>query len=243
MIVLVKKSNMLLIGLVFLLLVAIYSLNIGNDRTVSVTNDEKVQRIVVLDAGHGGEDPGAVSDYSGIKEKDVNLIIAKKAKELLENEGYKVLLTREEDVLVYEPGTQRMFQKRKQDLLKRKKMMDESGADAVVSVHLNKFEQTQYHGAQVFFPHNSPDSTKLAVSIQKSIKETADPRDYRQALVRGKVNELPIIIFRDLKVPTVVVECGFLSNVEEDSRLASEEYQGKLALAIKQGIVNYFNAK
>lgn len=240
MIVLVKKNNIVLIGLIFLLLITIYSLNVGVDRTASVIKEQDAQRTVILDAGHGGEDPGAVSDYSGLKEKDINLKIVFKVKELLEQENYKVILTREEDKLDYPPETKGIFYKRKNDLLKRKKIMDEAGGDIVVSIHLNKFEQTQYFGAQTFFPHNSPESTKLAVSIQKALKEIADPNNTREALVRGKPNELPIVILRDLKTPTAIVECGFLSNPEEDKKLGSEEYQNKLALAIKEGIVAYF---
>lgn len=244
MLIVVRKSNVILVGLVFLLLIVIYGLNVGVQNTTPVTNDpQSSEHTVVLDAGHGGEDPGAVSNYSGIKEKDINLIIVKKTRELLEKDGYKVILTREDDVLQYEPGTSRIFYKRVQDLTNRKKVMDESSADVVVSVHLNKFDQVQYHGAQVFYPHDSQDSTKLGISIQNAVKEIADPENTRLALVRGKKAELPIMIFRNLKTPTVVLECGFLSNTLDDQRLGTDEYQNKLALSIKKGIIDYFAAK
>lgn len=239
MIIVLKKTNIILVGLVFLLLVTIFSLNYGREKTAAVTNNQAQQKTIILDPGHGGEDPGAVSDYSGIKEKDINLKIALKIKELLEKENFKVLMTREEDKLEYEPGTSNIIQKRKQDLIRRKKMMDEAGADAVVSIHLNKFPQTQYYGAQTFYPPNSPESQKLAESIQSSLREKVDPENKRQALVKKE----RIIILRDLKTPTAIVECGFLSNKEEEKKLATDEYQYKIAQAIKGGIINYFKQK
>jgi len=244
MIILIRKKNAAMIGLVFILLLAIYSINQNYSGLEPVTNvpeggNETKTYTVVIDAGHGGEDPGAVSDFSGIKEKDINLIIAFKTKQILEQSGYKVIMTRQEDILQYEPGTTKIFYKRVQDLLKRKKTIDESGAQAAVSIHLNKFEQTGIKGAQVFYPHDSAESTLLAAAIQKAVKEIADPDNTRQALVKGKKNEKPIILFRDLKIPTVVVECGFLSNAEDEKRLANETYQNKLAQAIAKGIDDY----
>jgi N-acetylmuramoyl-L-alanine amidase len=237
MIVVIKKNNILLVGLVFLLLIAIYSLNTGEIRSVAVTNDQNMQKTIILDPGHGGEDPGAVSDYSGIKEKDINLKIAFKVRELLEKEGFKTILTREEDVLVYDPATTNITQKRKQDLLRRKKIMDEGGADIVVSIHMNKFDETQYYGAQTFYPPGSSESQKLALSIQKQLREKVDPSNKRESLVKKE----PIIILKDYKTVTAIVECGFLSNPEEERKLNTEEYLDKIASAIFEGITNYFS--
>ncbi|GAE89466.1 N-acetylmuramoyl-L-alanine amidase CwlD [Acetivibrio straminisolvens] len=237
MILVIKKDKIALIALIFLLSVAVISLNIASGQNaVEVANDDTGKRTVVIDAGHGGEDPGAVSDYSGLKEKDVNLIIAKKVRELLEAENYNVIMTREEDVLNYKEGTQGYTSKRGQDLTARKKLIDESGADIAVSIHLNKFSQTQYHGAQVFFPPRSEESKRLADIIQKSLRDNVDPENKREALVK----DTKLIILKNLKVPTVIVECGFLSNQEEEKKLADKDYQEKLAIAIKEGIVKYF---
>lgn len=236
MVVIIRKSNIVLVGLTFLLLITVFSLNVGANEAKPVTSDQSAQKTILLDPGHGGEDPGAVSDYSGIKEKDVNLSVALKVRELLQKDGFKVLMTREEDILVYDPETRNIVQKRKQDLLRRKKMMDEAGADIVVSIHLNKFPETQYYGAQTFFPPGSAESQKLASSIQKSLREMVDPNNKRVSLVKKE----PIIILRDYKTNTAIVECGFLSNPEEEKRLGSREYQDKIAEAIKEGIKNYF---
>lgn len=230
-----KRNNILLIGMIFVLAIALYTLNPGRGKA-SPANSNNTQKTVLLDAGHGGEDPGAVSDYSQIKEKDINLNIVFEIKRLLEAENYKVILTREEDKLQYQEDTTNIVQKRKQDLLRRKKMMDEAGADIVVSIHLNKFPQTKYFGAQTFFPPDMPQSQKLAMSIQKSIRENLDPSNKREALVKKE----PIIILKDCKTTSVVVECGFLSNQEEEQKLQTKEYQDKTAFAVKEGIKAYF---
>jgi N-acetylmuramoyl-L-alanine amidase len=236
MIIVVKKSNVILIGLIFMLLAAIYSLNIGAEEGAVTAAGTEVQRTVVLDAGHGGEDPGKVSGYSDLKEKDINLKIAFKVKELLEKENYKVIMTREEDKLVYTEGTTNIYDKRKQDLTQRKKIMDESGADIVVSIHLNGFPEAKYYGAQTFYPPNSEKSLKLANSLQNSLRELVDPGNKRQPQEKKD----PIVILKDLVTPTAIVECGFLSNAEEEKKLGTEEYQAKLAGAIVDGIKNYF---
>ncbi|HOQ36934.1 MAG TPA: N-acetylmuramoyl-L-alanine amidase [Acetivibrio sp.] len=236
MILVLRKDKIALIALVFVLTITFISINIGPGFNALQVTNTNVNGTVVIDAGHGGEDPGAVSDYSGLKEKDVNLIIAKRVKELLEAENFKVIMTREEDVLNYKEGTQRYTSKRAQDLMNRKKKIDESGADIAVSIHLNKFSQTQYYGAQVFFPPRSQESQELAETIQKALREKVDPGNKREALVKDN----KLIILRDLKVPTVIVECGFLSNRQEEQKLADADYQEELAQAIKDGIVEYF---
>lgn len=236
MIIILRRDKVILIGLLLLLSAIIYTLRPQNDSTSVSASDSALKKIVLLDPGHGGEDPGAVSDYNDLKEKEINLYIAQKAKELLEAEGFTVLMTREEDILQYSEGTKGIKKKREQDLRKRKKMMDECGADIVVSIHLNKFGQSQYKGAQVFFPPRSAESKKLAECLQKAVRETLDPDNKREALV----NNTQIIIFRDLKTPTALIECGFLSNREEEQKLATKEYQDKLALTIKEGIIKYY---
>lgn len=236
MILVLRKDKIALITLVFVLSIILISINIGSKfNAVEVTNTN-VKGTVVIDAGHGGEDPGAVSDHSGLKEKEVNLIIAMRVKELLEAENYGVVMTREEDVLNYREGTRGYDNKRAQDLMNRKKRIDESGADIAVSIHLNKFSQTQYYGAQVFFPPRSQESKELAEIIQKALREKVDPSNKREALVKDS----KLIILRNIKVPTVIVECGFLSNQQEEQKLSDKDYQEQLAQAIKEGIVQYF---
>ncbi|QNU67532.1 N-acetylmuramoyl-L-alanine amidase [Ruminiclostridium herbifermentans] len=245
MIVVIRKKNVFFLALLLLFSVTVFSIGFavdyskpvtGESEQVPMTEQAAVTRTVILDAGHGGEDPGAVSDYSGLKEKDVNLNIVMLIKDLLEKDNYKVILTRDSDQLVYGTETKNILQKRREDLTRRKQIMDESGADIVVSIHLNKFAQTKYHGAQTFFPPNSPTSQKLATEIQNSIRLNVDNTNDRVALVKKD----QIMILKNLKTTTVIVECGFLSNADEEKKLATEEYQGKLAKAIKVGIDSYF---
>ena len=245
MIVVIRKKNVFFLALLLLFSVTVFSIGFAVDYSKPVTGDSEqkpiteqaaVTKTIILDAGHGGEDPGAVSDYSGLKEKDVNLNIVMLIKDLLEKDNYKVILTRDSDQLVYGTETKNILQKRREDLTRRKQIMDESGADIVVSIHLNKFAQTKYHGAQVFFPPNSPNSQKLANEIQNSIRLNVDNTNDRVALVKKD----QIMILKNLKTTTVIVECGFLSNSDEEKKLSTEEYQGKLSKAIKGGIDSYF---
>ncbi|OPZ94221.1 MAG: Germination-specific N-acetylmuramoyl-L-alanine amidase precursor [Firmicutes bacterium ADurb.Bin419] len=237
MILIIKKDKIVFAAIILAIAIAAFSFVSGMEpETLKTTNNEPKSRIIILDAGHGGEDPGAVSEYNGVREKEINLYIASKVKELLEAENFKIIMTREDDILQYAEGTTNIIQKRKQDLIRRKKMMDESGADLVVSVHLNKFTEAKYFGAQVFFPPNSPESKLAAECIQKSLRENVDPNNKREAMLK----KAEIIILKNLRTPTVIVECGFLSNAQEEQRLASVEYQDKLAVAIKEGIMKYY---
>lgn len=237
MIIVLKKDHLALLSLLCVMGVCLYLFGtVGVEEKAVASADKKT---IIIDAGHGGEDPGAVSDISGVCEKDVNLAIAKAVEGLLKKDGYKILMTRTEDKLEYPADTTGYTAKRKADLTRRKEFIDASEACIAVSIHLNKFQKTQYWGAQTFYPHNSDESKRLAECIQAQIKKTADPSNERAALVRGKPNDLPIMIFRDLVKPTVVVECGFLSNTEDEKRLNTKEYQDKLAVAIKDGIIEY----
>lgn len=240
MVILINRKKLTFISLALLITVIGLGISFIDKNQEIVASGSIVNNpIVLLDAGHGGEDPGAVSDYSDIKEKDINLSIAKKVQSLLSSQNIATNMTRDEDKLIYTPETTNIVQKRRQDLLRRKKMMDENNSGIVVSIHLNKFPQTQYFGAQTFFANNSPDSQVLACCIQKKLQEIVDPSNTREALLKKE----PIIILKNVKTPTVVVECGFLSNPEEEKKLASNEYQDKLALAICEGIKDYFKSK
>lgn len=251
MILVLKRKNLMLAAIATVLTIAIFgvNLNLGGKNadkdadknlnlnliptTVNVSGEGKV---VVLDPGHGGEDPGATSKFSDLKEKDLNLKIALKTKALLEQSGYKVIMTRSEDVLKYEGDPGSMTQKRKMDLLSRKKVMDESQADIVVSIHLNGFGEAKYFGAQTFFTKNSKSSQKLAILMQKALKDKVDPQNKREALVKKD----DIIITKNCKVTTIIVECGFLTNEQEEKSLRDEGYQNKLCDALKYGIDMYF---
>ena len=202
--------------------------------TVSV-NLPVYGRTVVIDPGHGGFDGGAVSD-TGIVEKDINLKISLYLKKLFESGGSKVIMTRTDDKALNSDEEGSIKNKKRQDLLKRREITNNSGADLMISVHLNKFEQSQYKGAQVFFEPNFAESKKLATSIQKSLKDNLDKSNTRMQMPI----DLSKLQFKDLSVPSVIVECGFLSNHDEALLLETDEYQRKAALAIYLGVLEFY---
>lgn len=248
MILIMKRTNIILGSLILILTLAIIGINIvigsepDNKQTVDVNTVPTLTttgKVIVLDAGHGGEDPGAVSSFSGACEKDITLQIAQNAKTLLEKAGYTVIMTRSEDILVYDDENLSMTAKRRQDLLKRKQIMDESNAEIVVSIHLNAFTDRQYWGAQVFYTKESLSSKKLAICLQDSMRAFLDENNQREALLKSE----DIIITKDCKVTTVIVECGFLSNEAEEKKLIDPTYQQSVADAIKAGIDAYFTVE
>lgn len=193
-------------------------------------------KVILLDAGHGGIDPGALSDDESVEEKDINLQITLKLRELLESSGCLVLLTREDDVSLYEESLDKTTrQKYNENLKNRKKMIEESGVDAFVSVHLNKFEQSKYYGAQTFYPQGQDDSKLLSKFIQDELKRVVDETNQREVKPSND-----IYLLKDNKIPSVLIECGFLSNEKESKLLNDEKYQEKVAWAIYAGIQKYF---
>ena len=183
---------------------------------------------VVIDPGHGGVDGGAEAD-DGTPEKNINLNIALKLKQLAENGGWNVIMTREEDTGLYSEQNSTIRSKKTEDLKKRKEIFDSSAADAAVSIHLNSYTADRsVRGAQVFYADGSEESKMLAECIQNQMKNR------RRAMAKSDV-----LILQQAKVPTVIAECGFLSNYEESRKLRTDEYQNKLAKNIYSGIKNY----
>lgn len=183
---------------------------------------------VVIDPGHGGVDGGAEAD-DGTPEKNINLNIALKLKQLAENDGWNVIMTREEDTGLYSEQNSTIRSKKTEDLKKRKEIFDSSAADAAVSIHLNSYTADRsVRGAQVFYADGSEESKMLAECIQDQMKNR------RKAMAKSDV-----LILQQAKVPTVIAECGFLSNYEESRKLRTDEYQNKLAKNIYSGIKNY----
>ena len=181
---------------------------------------------IVLDSGHGGEDPGKIG-VNQAKEKDVNLKIAKKTKERLEKKGWKVVMTREKDVMLGDPAA---GNKKIHDMKARVERINKTMPQAAVSIHQNSYEDPEIHGAQVFYYIHSREGEAVAKILQESLQEI-DPENHR----RAKANETYYLL-RRTKVPTVIVECGFLTNPEEAEKLSGEEYQEQVAEAVAKGI-------
>ena len=203
-------------------------------KLVSAAKGEQMQGPyrVVIDVGHGGVDSGKVSK-DGILEKDVNLAIAKKLKVLLEQEDVSVILTRDSDTGLYREGDSN---KKVADLQNRCALIEKLVPDCTVSIHQNSFPEPEVKGAQVFYYGQSAEGEALAKLIQESLVQRVDPDNHRQA----KANESYYLLKRTVS-PTVIVECGFLSNPTEAALLTSEEYQNRLVWAIHMGVMEYLN--
>jgi len=185
------------------------------------------KKIIVIDAGHGGWDPGKTGS-AGENEKNINLAIAKKLTMLLESGGAVVYTIRNTD--------EALGQSKKEDMSERKKIIDMSKADILVSIHQNSFPSAEVKGAQVFYHGDSKEGEMLAGCIQKKLCEILDSSNDRIE----KANE-SYYILRKTEIPAVIVECGFLSNPQEENKLNSSDYQNKTAWAIYCGINQYFD--
>lgn len=194
-------------------------------------------RVVIIDAGHGTPDSGAVG-ISGSLEKDINLEVALKLQKLLEQGGAHVLLTRADDNAVTQDLEQKIREIKRSDLNNRRNFKNDSGCDAFVSIHMNKFPQSQYSGAQVFYADKPESSRLLGEHIQHRLKENLDPENNRVA----KKADGNIYILKNSSVPSVIVECGFLSNPAEEAKLLDANYQDRVAFAVYYGIMDYISA-
>ena len=183
----------------------------------------------------GTPDEGAESK-SGITENTINLKITLKVQNLLEQSGATVILTRSDENGIYDLDKTTLREKKVSDIKNRVKIGNNSSADIFVSIHLNKILQTQYYGWQTFYKKNNDNSIKLAKYIQSNLNSTIQKENKRESLsITGKY------IIDNVEIPTIIVECGFLSNPEEEALLQTDEYQNKLALGIYNGIMDYFN--
>ena len=191
-------------------------------------------KVVILDAGHGGEDGGAISS-DGTTEAELNLQITLKVQQLLEQNGTTVILTRSDENAIYNLDAKTLRQKKVSDIKNRVKIGNESSADIFVSIHLNKIPEKQYYGWQTFYKDGSEDSEKLAKCLQEGLNASIQKENNRLAM---KINDIYIV--KKVEIPLSIVECGFLSNPQEREELKQNEYQNRLAWGIYTGICEYF---
>lgn len=234
MIILSKKrfgiiSTILLISLfVFVFQVA------SSKQTVQTVSLPVSNKVIVLDAGHGKPDEGAQSS-NGTTEAETNLKITLKVQSLLEQSGATVVLTRSDENAIYDLGKTTLRQKKISDIHNRVKIGNESSADIFVSIHLNKISQQQYYGWQCFYKQNDEKSTALAKSLQENLNDSIQKENKRVSMKLDNV-----YIIKHVEIPISIVECGFLSNPEEETQLLSDDYQNRLAWGIYNGIMDYF---
>ena len=193
---------------------------------------EAKQAQVILDAGHGGSDPGKIG-LNNLLEKDINLAITEKVKKCLEKEKITAELTRKEDKGL---GTTGDGSKKTEDMQARVKMINETKPVLTVSIHQNSYPEEYVHGAQVFYYNGSSGGEQLAGLIQTQLVQDLDPENHRQI----KPND-SYYLLKKTKGTIVIVECGFLSNAAEAGKLCDEAYQDRVAWSIHKGILQYIN--
>lgn len=189
---------------------------------------------VVIDAGHGGDDPGKIGINDSL-EKEINLKIAFLVKNYLEQNDIEVVMTRKTDEGLYDSGASN---KKVQDMKRRLAVIEETKPLLVVSIHQNSYPEEYVHGAQVFYYKGSAEGQRLAEKVQEEFVKRADKENKRQI----KAND-SYYLLKKTATPIVIAECGFLSNREEAEKLCTEDYQKKVAWAIAMGIMRYINEK
>ncbi len=216
-------------GMVLVLLSS--ALLVGKTISVVVSGDmvteEKRGKVVVVDPGHGGSDPGKIG-VNDCKEKDINLQIALKVKEGLEKENIQVIMTREDENGLSSPDA---MNHKAEDMKKRIEIINESDAGLAISIHQNSYTTEDVKGAQVFYFTHSKEGKMMAEIMQENFR-LANPANQRQA----KENSTYYML-KKTEIPTIIVECGFLSNWEEAKKLVTPEYQEKTAQIICDGIM------
>ena len=217
--------------MVLLLLIGAIIASKGLSEYVTSEKVEKGTKTVVLDAGHGSEDPGKIGINNGL-EKDVNLKISKKVQKRLIEQGIHVVMTREDDDGFYNESKSN---KKIADMKKRVALINETKPDIAVSIHQNSYHEESIKGAQVFYYTHSKEGERAATVMQEALK-ALDTNNKRQA----KENSTYYMLKRT-EVPTIIVECGFLSNAQEAEKLKNEEYQDKVAEAICAGIIKWLD--
>ncbi len=219
-------------GLVLLIMVFLAA-RYGSVQVVSATTKSQKERpVIVIDAGHGGNDPGKVG-VDGSLEKDINLQIATKLKWYLEQSDMDVVMTRESDMGLYGEGDSR---KKMADMKKRCDIIRENNVDLVVSIHQNSYHEEEVSGGQVFYYKSSEKGKKLAEILQKRFTYVLGDENRRLAKANGNY-----YLLLHVKCPIVIVECGFLSNRKEALLLQEEDYQDRMAWTIHMGILEYLN--
>lgn len=235
----INRKRISLILICLLLGIFAYSYEgtkINLDQELQQTSSTPVSgKVIVVDAGHGVPDEGAESSR-GTTEAETNLKIALKLQNLLEQSGCTVILTRSDENAIYDLDKNTLKEKKISDIRNRVKIGNNSSADIFVSIHLNKIPQSQYWGWQCFYNSGNENSSNLAKKIQANLNDSIQKKNKRVAMKLDTV-----YIMKHVEIPISIVECGFLSNPEEEQQLLDDEYQNRLAWGIVNGIMDYFN--
>ncbi len=207
-----------------------------NARSVGGSNVIE-KKTIVLDAGHGGMDSGAVG-INGELEKNINLAIVKNLRDMLTLSGFNVVLTRDSDVSIHDSGVTGIRNQKISDMENRLDIVKKYKDCIFISIHQNKFTESEYFGAQIFYNENNPDNQLLAQIMQDNFK-VIQPRNDREIKLSGD----ELYLFKKTVVPAVLIECGFLSNPDDAGNLSDAEYQKKVSFMVYNGIIRYLQTK
>jgi len=230
------KKKFLLVTLIlsFLGLSIAYGIMLELDKAKPVIATVTTLPTIVIDAGHGGVDGGAVGIHKEI-EKDINLSIAITLNTMLKASGYNTVMTRETDISIHDPQYTTIRRQKVSDIQNRLKIAEETPNSIFVSIHQNRFEQSKYYGAQIFYSTNNAEGKILAETLRTQFKTLLQPENERET----KPAQKNLYILHHATCPAVLVECGFLSNPQEAELLSTEEYQQKVAFTVYTGLMSY----
>ena len=232
-----KKSIIAIITAFLIILSAmLYLTFMANFSAAEASSMPITQKTVIVDAGHGGDDGGAIG-IDGTVEKDINLDIALKLEKILKFYGFNVIMTRTQDVMTCDDGLDSLRKRKISDIHNRFELMRKNPDAIFISVHQNKFEDSSQHGTQVFYSGNDERSKELAEAIQTSVTLTLQRKNDRVVKKSGS----GIYLLYHAKIPAVLVECGFISNFDEVKKLKEESYRMKLAILIADGLLKYLS--
>ena len=219
--------------IIFILSAIIISFStVCSNTPIETSSIPSASHTIIIDAGHGLPDGGAIGS-DGTNEESINLAISLKLQKMLESTGANVILTRSDENGIYDRNSKN---KKRSDLINRTKIGNTSNSDIFISIHLNKIDLENCFGWQTFYQTQNENSKKLATYIQENLNQSINKNNKRTILpLSGKY------IMDNTKIPTVTVECGFLSNSQELNNLKTSEYQDILAWGIYEGIIDYFS--
>ncbi len=232
-----KKIRLAVIAaVVFIILLIMFNNRINfKNKYLNVFSYNNSKYTVIIDPGHGGLDGGAIG-YDGTVEKNINLQISKKLCSLMQLYGFNVIMTRCDDDSIHDKNAETIRQKKVSDIHNREKIIN-SNPDAIfVSIHQNKYSDPSVHGTQVFYSKNNILSPILAQKVQDSVVNNLQKENYRKIKQSGT----EIYLLYHSPIPSIMVECGFISNQNDLNNLKNEDYQKKISEAISNGIINYF---
>jgi len=222
---------------VFLISVITVSKNSSEGiKAASEISRKEIDETIILDAGHGGEDGGAVAD-DGTLEKDLNLIISNDTAAYFELFGIPYIPVRTEDISVCDEGLSTIRERKRSDIMNRYELINSTENSILLSIHQNFFTDSKYYGTQVFYSDNNESSKLLAGEIRKSVIDALAPDNTREI----KPSDSSIYLLYKAETTSVLVECGFISNAEELSKLKTPVYDSQLAYFIFRGLLNYLN--